>query len=147
MKTESTKAFPTLNEWLPLLARGEHFARTIFKLFVVGEPEIDLIIAEFGRESKRSGFGGVLVDVNHSGQAAAGWLMEMRKTGNGLEGRIVWTPLGRDLVETGQYRYFSFGLEAVELEEGSGRWHPARIEHLTLTNRPQIRQAPISLPA
>lgn len=87
----------------------------------------------------------LLLDIDHKSMrvpedrdtTAAGWiydLVQIKELGklNGLYGRVKWTSIGRELIESRQYRFISPVFEL----DGEGR--PTRLVNAGLTNRPAL---------
>jgi len=81
------------------------------------------------------------IDTDHDGGAANGWIKELEAREDGLYAKIEWTEHGRELITSGQYRYFSaeFGTH-VDVRTGD-KHYPVLIA-ATLTNRPLMNQMP-----
>jgi hypothetical protein len=143
VSTGSAKLRPRFlaDDWLLIFERGENY-NSIGKLVVVEDPEIDRIMAQV-LVDRDKGFI-PLVDVDHKGGEAAGWICQLRKTDRGLEGFVSWTPVGERLVFDGIYRFLSPGFFDVELREYPGRVHPTQLDHASLTNKPGLVRIPIT---
>lgn len=83
---------------------------------------------------------GVLVDADHASERpegstrACGWVKAVELRPDGLYAKIHFTPYGLGLVGGGEYVNRSPAFEVVDL--GGGRYEPARLTSLALTNTP-----------
>lgn len=86
------------------------FPRGTFRHPEYGKMEFD---DEFFQEIVENFQNGVLghtkpfIDVDHNHGAAAGWINRLNVEPDGLFAEVEWTPLGKELVMSGQYKYFS----------------------------------------
>ncbi len=91
---------------------------------------------------------GVLVDADHAScrpegsTRALGWVKALELRADGLYAKIDWTPHGLALVGGGEYVNRSPAFEVVDL--GGGRYEPARLTSLALTNIPAFEQLKVA---
>ena len=81
------------------------------------------------------------IDTDHDGRAANGWIVDMRAGEDGLEIKIDWNEVGKELVSKKIYRYFSAEIgEKIDIVTGERVW-PV-VPAVTLTNRPAMNTLP-----
>lgn len=78
----------------------------------------------------------VPVDTRHQGDAACGWLLEMRIAQSHLWGRVGWTDRGKEIVLDKQYRY-------VSPRYFDDPQHGPIFHEVTLTNRDFLKMPPL----
>ncbi|MFI3243058.1 MAG: phage protease [Akkermansia sp.] len=87
---------------------------------------------------------GILITADHSGigimpsTRACGWIRALETDSQGLWGCIDWTPYGHDMVNNGEYAYFSTEYDYkdfIQLPEGYAT--PRVLAACTLTNEPR----------
>lgn len=129
-----------LPEWIHLAAFGE-FQGHYMGGFVLGEPEIDQCIRNFGRNGID-----VVIDLDHlclsqdwHGQPvpAQGWIDALERREDGLWGHIrYWTAEGAERLKARTYRYISptfvFGHREAQTGADVGTW----LHSVALTNNP-----------
>lgn len=98
---------------------------------------LERVAETFRREFREPG---VLVDTDHASERpegstrACGWIKALEVRGDGLYAQIAFTPYGLGLVGDGEYVNRSPAFEVVD--RGGGRYEPARLTSLALTNTP-----------
>lgn len=101
-------------------------------------------------EAFRAGYRepGVLVDADHASvrpegsTRALGWVKALEVRADGLYGKIHFTPHGLALVRGGEYVNRSPAFDVVDL--GGGRYEPARLTSLALTNTPAFESLKVA---
>lgn len=149
-------------------AIGEHVNHEAKVIQVIDEKAVTSILNRFSAEVKEAGenFPGKPLDRDHLSDSmentteAYGWGMQLRKSGEGYEAKIDWTPIGEPLVTSKDgkppaYKFFSTGYLADECEKIGTRKvgkktydvvRPLRLDSISLTNQPNNKkgQRPIS---
>lgn len=81
------------------------------------------------------------IDVDHNHGAACGWIKQLSVEPDGLYATVDWTPLGKELVTSGQYRYFSPWWGSYK-EPHSGKTYQRVLRGGGLTNVPFLKVLP-----
>lgn len=103
-------------------------------------------VAQAFRETIREP--GILVDADHASERpegstrACGWVKAVELRADGLYAQIHFTPYGLSLVGGGEYVNRSPAFELVDL--GQGRYEPARLTSLALTNTPAFESLTVA---
>lgn len=122
-------------EWVHLLPAGEVRTNDGRGPYRTGD------LAALAAHSMKSAGGKLVLDENHSTDLAAphgrsaparAWIVELQQRGDGVWGRVRWTPSGRQLVEAGEYR----GISPVIAHRKDGT--VTAILRASLTNTPNL---------
>ena len=81
------------------------------------------------------------VDIGHNEEEAVGWFKELKLVDEGMEGLIAWNDKGVELLESGQYKYFSPWISAYKNPE-TGREYANVFRGGALTNVPFLKMLP-----
>jgi phage I-like protein len=115
--------------------------------FAITENDIDMFIKHFDENVRGIE---IAIDLEHGetvhAGAAAGWVKHLTRDGNRLLAEIGWTDLGKQQVETKQYRYFSPEFTFNYKDSESNKSYNNVLMGGSLTNRPFIKNmAPVLL--
>jgi len=142
--------------WCQIAPLGE-YAHSSGVVQVIDAKAIEAMVAAFlGRAGstgssaalleERHGSDHILVDYDHfsyqegNASEAAGWITQLEARGDGLWGKVRWTPEGEAALTEGRYRFLSPVWLAGEVEQlGAGRIRPLRLDSAGLTNHPNLR--------
>ena len=129
-----------LPEWIPL-HRVCNRSHPVYGAIVMTEAKMDQAIANFNNRVLRPDSPKHLqipIDTRHAGDAACGWITEMRKQLPYLMGRPDWTEHGKQVVLDRQFLYIS-PVYQDDPEQGP------IFKEATLTNRDFLKMPPILL--
>jgi hypothetical protein len=130
-------------EWILIMPVGRwlssHLAQGIYEITAADIAELE---RNFAARVK-----GVDLPVyeGHWPGPALGWIQELRSTSAGLDARVTWTQLGRQMREQDLYRYCSPGwydLAWPYVIAASGQKIPWVLDHLGITNNPFFVELP-----
>lgn len=118
----------------------------------IDQAAADAMIAAFNSQDAATG---LLLDFDHetlSGAGpAGGWILGLKvaprkgATGNALWCQVRPSSKGKEAIEGGLYRYLSITALIADCEDlGAGVVRPLRLDSIALTNRPNLKVAPIT---
>lgn len=81
------------------------------------------------------------VDQDHDQRGAAGWIVGLSKTAEGIKGVIEWTPVGIELIKNRIYRYFSPTISSYTDPQSGQRFNNV-LRGGALTNMPFLKMLP-----
>lgn len=94
--------------------------------------------------------GQVVVDFEHASEnpavskggpiPAAGWIKDLQVAGNQLIAKIEWTPRAKELIQGGEYRFFSPAISWVHEDKIEGGSQGATLTSGALTNHPFLEE-------
>jgi phage I-like protein len=75
-----------------------------------------------------------------------GWIMSLDARADGLWGRMVWTPEGREMLQNGAFKFVSpvFLGKPIGQENGRTVFDPVAFKSLALTNQPNLPLPPLA---
>lgn len=151
--------------WYNIEATGEHINHRARVVQVIDAKAVESIVNRFNAEASAEHFAGQRIDKDHLSHSESnpteslGWAKELRNRGGVPEARILWTTLGKPLVDSTPenppvYQYFSTEYDPEQAESLGTRKigkktydvvRPLRLDGLSLTNDPNNKgQRPIS---
>jgi hypothetical protein len=77
---------------------------------------------------------------------AYGWITDMEARADGLYAKAKWTPQGKELLESGQYKFHSpyWEVDLIGRERGRNVYRPNKLLSAGLTNEPNIPVPPLA---
>jgi phage I-like protein len=140
-------AMPMLNRslpadgWVQVAPTGEYPHSETGLTQVLDDAALEAMVNSF-----RDGGEEILVDQDHFSyqpdkpSTAMGWIKELAKRSNGLWAKIDLTPVGREAIANGLYRFVSPVWARADCEDlGGGKVRPRRLDSVGLTNQPNLR--------
>jgi len=129
------------------IMRVGQWSHPVYGDFAITENDIDMFIRHFAENVRGIG---IAIDLEHGetvhAGAAAGWVKSLTRDGNRLLAEIEWTDLGKQQVESKQYRYFSPEFTFNYKDSESNKEYSNVLMGGSLTNRPFIKNmAPVLL--
>ena len=128
------------DNWFQIVPRGEwpHTGESgARRVQVIDDAALDAMVNSFKPK--------LLVDQEHfsydseKSSEAFGWIAEVRKAADGLQGRIEWTDLGQAAITNKRYRFASPVWLPRDLQKLDGaRVRPTRLDSVGLTNTPNM---------
>lgn len=153
MRTMKDEASQVQDRWWQILPLGVSLSHEVcdgagrrVPAEIVTPPAALERVAEAFRAGYREP--GVLVDADHASvrpegsTRALGWVKALEVRADGLYGKIHFTPHGLALVRGGEYVNRSPAFDVVDL--GGGRYEPARLTSLALTNTPAFESLKVA---